>query len=943
MPNTRTYNRSFAGGVISPEMYGRIDDSKFQAGAAVLRNFIATPTGAAENRPGFAYVNATKNSGVARLIPFTYSLDQTMVIELGAGYARFHTQGATLLADLSNSPFSAFVTIRQGAGPRPPFGGGGFSGGPAVIYGVKPAAGSSVVFHGTLPAGITEGITYYVVNPFPLSYNPPPQGTPPGFLIAATVGGTPININTDGSFAVTADFSGIYFVGNVAGVGAGGGMSQVYYCIKQGSGVSVTDPTYFVPMGTYPTTAAPYEVPTPYAAADVFDIRFVQSGDVMTLVHPKYPPAELRRLGASQWTLTPITFGPPLATPQSVAVSASPGYKAIIASISTANPALITTAANHTLALGDGIYIENLTATIGGVDTVLDGFYMVQSVPADTAGNLIPNQLTVMDYSGNTLDSTGWSAYAPTDPAKPMTIQYGSKIFNIDSYYAVQAVASDGVGMSALSGSAHVVNNLNVPGAYNTITWATVADAESYYVYKQLNGLWGYIGSTTAFSFVDNNIAPDMSITPGNPDNLFASAGNYPAAVCYFEQRRCFAGSTNAPQNAWMSNTGTESMFNYSLPSRATDRIVFRVAALQADAIQHLVPMLQLIMLTSQTEFALVPVNSEAITPTSISVKPQSFVGASSVQPTIINTTMVYCAARGGHVRELGYAWTVNGYMTGDVSLRAAHLFDNLTIVDQAYAKSPRPIIWFVSSNGKLLGLTYIPEEQVGAWHEHDTLGTFESIACVAEGSEDVLYAVINRTVNGNTVRYVERMATRLFDTLQNAFFVDAGISQSFVNPVSTISGLTWLEGCKVAVLADGAVQTQKTVTGGAITLDHAASVVQVGLPYVSDLKTLPLVLQIDGFGQGITKNVNKLWMKVYRSSGIMAGPDAGHLTPYKQRTTEPWGSPPALLAATEDDPEEIGPIVITPSWATGQLFIRQTDPLPLAVVGLTMEVAIGG
>jgi hypothetical protein len=137
------------------------------------------------------------------------------------------------------------------------------------------------------------------------------------------------------------------------------------------------------------------------------------------------------------------------------------------------------------------------------------------------------------------------------------------------------------------------------------------------------------------------------------------------------------------------------------------------------------------------------------VTPTSIDPKPQSYIGANQVQPTIINTSMVYAAARGGHVRELGYAWTVNGFQTGDLSLRAAHLFDNLTIVDQAYSKSPRPIIWFVSSSGKLLGLTYIPEEQVGAWHQHDTQGSFESICCVAEGSEDVLYAVINRTVNG--------------------------------------------------------------------------------------------------------------------------------------------------------------------------------------------------
>jgi hypothetical protein len=162
-------------------------------------------------------------------------------------------------------------------------------------------------------------------------------------------------------------------------------------------------------------------------------------------------------------------------------------------------------------------------------------------------------------------------------------------------------------------------------------------------------------------------------------------------------------------------------------------------------------------------------------------------------------------------------------------------------------------------------------------------------------------------------------------------------VTQTFANPVSQVSGLTWLEGETVAVLADGGVQTQKVVTGGTITLDHAAKVVTVGLPYVSDLETLPAVLQLDGFGQGRMKNINKAWVKVYQSSSIFVGPDENDLTEFEQRTTEAWGSPPALQTA------EIL-VMTTPSWQdSGQVLIRQENPLPLEVVGLTLEVAIGG
>lgn len=1021
MANMRTYNRSFAGGEISPEMYGRIDDAKFQSGAATLRNFIATPTGAAENRAGFAFVKATKNNGVARLINFTYSLNQTMVIELGAGYARFHTMGGTLQYSATQPAFMPVLTGLTVTVANP-----------AVV--TWPAHGMNT--------GDPVGF-FFAANPVP------PIIAPDGLLDFTRY--TIVKVDADhftlldpGGNTVAVSSLGVCTINGyrwyVAGDLVSYGGAVYYRNHAEPDGASGSNPSTD-PEWTVMPTDLTYEIPTPYAVADLFGIHYVQSADVMTLVHANYPPAELRRLSATTWVLSTIEFGPPLDTPQSVAVAASPGFLAQISSISLADPALITTASNHTLALGDPIYIANLTATVGGVDTVMDGFYLVNGVPVDGMGNLVPNELTVMDYNGNVLDASAWSSYGPTNPGS-ITIQYGTKIFNIVNNYAVQAIAPDGVNTSALSGQASVLNNLDVPGSFNTITWAGVAGTQSYNVYKQFNGLWGFIGNTQALTFADDNIAPDMGISPGTPDAVFAGTGNYPGAVCYMQQRRWFGGTANAPDNAWGSNSGTESMFSYSLPSQATDRLAFRVAALKADAIQHLVPMSQLIMLTSESEFALGSADgSDVITPTSIDVKPQSYIGASNVQPTIINTSMVYAAARGGHVRELGYAWTVNGFMTGDLSLRAAHLFDNLTIVDQAYAKSPRPIVWFVSSNGKLLGLTYIPEEQLGAWHEHDTQGSFESIACVAEGSEDFLYAVINRTIGGQTVRYVERMASRLFASIQQAFFVDAGATFTatphavpadttlivsatrragpgggivdwtnvlveasepifdfpaqtdvgtilliadpsgnqyrmvltsttstvdatamMVDPlpavytqpsghspaistwvwpnvgVTTISGLTWLEGQTVAVLADGAVQTQKVVTGGSITLDHAASVVNVGLPYTSDLETLPLVLQIDGYGQGRRKNINKVWIRVYQSSGIFAGPDVDHLTEFKQRSTEPYGQPPNLQSAQLEIP------AITPMWQDdGQLFIRQLNPLPLSVVGLTMEVAIGG
>ncbi len=179
-------------------------------------------------------------------------------------------------------------------------------------------------------------------------------------------------------------------------------------------------------------------------------------------------------------------------------------------------------------------------------------------------------------------------------------------------------------------------------------------------------------------------------------------------------------------------------------------------------------------------------------------------------------------------------------------------------------------------------------------------------------------------------------MASRYFAELKNAYFVDCGVTYSGA-AVSTISGLSHLEGHEVYILADGAVMTPRTVSGGQVSLDKAASLVHVGLPIVSDLQTLPMSIEgLDGFGQGRVKNINKVFLRVYRSSGIFVGPDVDHLTEAKIRTTEVYGAPPALQTAEIE-------VTITPAWTQdGQIVVRQVDPVPLTIVSATVDVQFG-
>ena len=229
-------------------------------------------------------------------------------------------------------------------------------------------------------------------------------------------------------------------------------------------------------------------------------------------------------------------------------------------------------------------------------------------------------------------------------------------------------------------------------------------------------------------------------------------------------------------------------------------------------------------------------------------------------------------------------------------------------------------------------------------WNTNDTVTITASAALFAyPATTDLNDAIVLTDSAGATYRLtITGTSSTTVATARLGSALPVALRSIAINGFSfardSVTGLSWLEGKTVSILADGAVHPQRVVTGGTITLDQASAKVQVGLPITADIQTLPWAAQIDsGFGQGRTKNVNKVWLRVYRSSGIFVGPDTDNLTEAKQRTTEIYGKPPALKS------EEI-PVMITPSWNdSGQVFVRQSDPLPLTVVSMTLEVAVGG
>lgn len=522
----------------------------------------------------------------------------------------------------------------------------------------------------------------------------------------------------------------------------------------------------------------------------------------------------------------------------------------------------------------------------------------------------------------------------------------GEEDYEPKTYRYRVAAVDDATGEESLPGPiGQVTNDLALHGGRNRVSWSAVTGAGRYIVYKDDNGVFGYIGGTSGLFFEDENIVADMSDTPQTARNPFSGSGNYPRCVSFIEQRLAFAGSKNDPQAVWMSQSASYENFGFSRPAKASDAVTFRIKARQVNEIRSMIPARGLMLLTSGAEWVVSGgTQSDAITPSALKVDNQGYRGAARVQPILVGNTVLFAQNRGGVVRDFSYQFTEDSFVGKDLTIMARHLFENRTIVAWAFAQAPNSIVWVVLDNGMLLSLTYMKEHDVWAWTQHESSGAFfEDVAVIAEGNEDVPYFIVRRTIGGAQKRYIERLHTRDFTNVNEAFFVDSGLSYHG-SPVSTVSGLSHLNGERVVALADGNVLRDLLVSNGSVTLQISASTIHVGLPYEATVQTLDLDLgQVPRLGtvQGRMKSISEVVLRVENTRGIFVGPydrdkDDPNMVEYKQRATEAWNEAIQLYT---------GDIIMTPQWdwnLHGSMCVKQFDPLPMTILAIMPNVTVG-
>ena len=362
--------------------------------------------------------------------------------------------------------------------------------------------------------------------------------------------------------------------------------------------------------------------------------------------------------------------------------------------------------------------------------------------------------------------------------------------------YRVTAVSDETAEESNVVSTSTSSGNASLSSTnFNRITFTGATGAGSYNIYKEDNGLYGFIGATETTTFDDENIAADLDDTAPKARTPFTGSSNYPGAIGLHEQRSVWGNTINDPLTMWLSQTGQFENMNVSSPTRDADAVTIRLVTGRGNEIRHFRSFQdRLFIFTSGAVWSLAPGGDvDAITPASKKLTIEEYLSITSVPPLTIKSTLLMVSGQanlGFEVHSLGYKFETDAYSGSDLTVLARHIFQGFTIKEWAYSERPFRLVAAVRDDGKVLIMTYLKEHQVFAWSVWEAAdnGIIESVCSIPEGQEDILYFIVKRTVNGSDVKYIEHLHTRTFSTIEDAFFVDSGLTLN--NPI-TITSIT--------------------------------------------------------------------------------------------------------------------------------------------------------
>ena len=895
---TNPFLSSVNSGEFSPRMEARVDFERYPNAAKQCKNFLLLPEGGITRRPGTRYVAEVKDSADNTvLLPFQYSESDAWILEVGDLYMRFFRRqaavaGGTVTAAVSNGTFTGNAT--------------GWS-----LSGWSYA--SNQISSSTLAGTATQTVT---VNETGVRH-----------LIAfETTGLGTITLNIDdGTTSTDFERAEGYHVVDFTPA-ANMDLTFTY----NGSSLS-TDPTHT--LDNVSIVSGTMELTTPYqnSTEELDDLRLFQAGSSMYILSNLYAPYRLTRYDTYQWSLQKVLWldGPylPFNTLESdeelfdvssFQLVANPFFDNGLVGwtdASTGDGAVFSTANGAELddgtSGGSGVSILRTSVAhpnSGSSETfILHSFIVNQNVTLNVGTSAGATNI----INGDTLQP-GWNVTTITTATATVHIEYTisghSGERSAVSAAAIYHQSARLLKVSATTGSATLTAVGFTPFSSDDVGRLVRLGHPGY------DPGYGIITAYSTTSSVTLQIIRDVSFTSYTEDwSLGAWGGEqgYPTQMGFYNGRLVLANTTKKEQTLWFSQSGDIENFRADtyitgiLTVVDSDAIAVTLQSKRINPILWLTELNSLILGTAGAQWV-VDAYGSVVAPSDVRAKLNSAVPCSNIQPIDVSRAILFMDKSNREMYEIAYSDESNGYVPELVTILADHIFEVSPAHQMQYARRPHSTAWVVRDDGKVATLAYNRQHSILGWSLQTLGGVFGSSNAVVEhcaivpgnddatqtvmsGERDEVWFVVKRTINGNTVRYIEFIEqqfqgplredyateqawrTAVVSEQKDAFYVDSGLTYDDVS-TSTVTGLSHLEGETVDVWADGEAQIQQTVSSGQITLNKPASKVQVGLPYDAEYISLKLAAGgRDGTSVNKVKKVNNCGFVLVDSAEFMA------------------------------------------------------------------------
>lgn len=875
-----TFNR----GIASPLVLARTDIKRVNESAETQKNFISRTLGSMMLRPGLQYIGQNKSGLNAKYIPFVFAADDTALLELTPGVMRVWVDDVlvtrpSVSATITNEEFTSDLTgwtDNDQAGTTSSWVSGTMS---LVGTRFNAAERYQTVVLGGGDSGKVHAIRIGVFTGEIMLH------------IGSTVGGYEIL----GEQKLAAGDHSIAFV------------PTVNFTIH----ISSNTPYQTLITHVRLETAGTLEIPTPWDADDLLDLRFDQSGDVVFVACSGEIPRKIERRNNNSWSVVeyfPLD-GPFRLTNSEPIFIETDGTDGTINL--TANHAIFTAGNEGGLFRLESIG-QTVTNSLAGEDQftnsiVVSGFGEDErSFTYDISGTwtgevTLQRSVGVPDAWVDVLDETANASATYYDELDDQTVYYriGIKAGDYGSGTAVVALAFD---RGSITGIVRILG-------------ATSSSTAGAQVIKPL-------GSTLG--------------TQIWAEGAWSNRRGWPSAVSLFEGRLWWAGM----DRLWGSVSDAFSSFDDTIEGDS-GTIARSIGAGPVERIQWLLPLQRLIAGGQAAEFSVRSSSfDEPVTPTNFSIKPASTQGSADIAAVRIDSDGVFVQRGTARVYRLAFSDQYYDYSATDLTVLTPELC-SAGIIAIAVQRQPDTRIHCVLADGTVAVHVYDREEKLSCWNtvEMTTDDVVDVVVLPTETMEDDVYYEVNIGGSYYLTKWAQESECQGGQLNKQA---DVFVSYTGV-AISSLAVGTHLNGRTVVIWADGADRGTAVVSGGNAALGGSYTNVVVGLPYTAQYKSTKLAYG-EELGTSLTqrKRVAQVGLLLRNThyQGIKFGPD------FTLLDSMPLIHEAATTAAhTIHSTFDSDPIEFPGEWGTDpRLCLQAAAPRPCTVLGavLIMETQEG-